>query len=550
MANKLKLSTKDEALREILGNGKSYLVPKFQRDYSWENEQLELLWQDISYMVEQDEDFHYMGYLVIQENKNHHYTIIDGQQRLTTFTLLVLASIKRLKDLGNQEERINLLLENFIGSKDLVNLRTNNKLTLNKNNNYYYKQAVEGQELPQRGKKRTVHLMRKAIDFFHHKLKNSTGEEIGTLLQKISLNLLFTTIYIGDELNAYKVFETLNARGVQLSSSDLLKNYIFSLIDDSDDIPDEKLEDIEEKWEKIGGNIGNKNYTDYILAEWNSRYQLARKNELFKKIRGVITDKKTANDYLDRLVKNSDLYEGLNNNTSEFWKDHPQYIQIKKDLYFLKLFNIRQPCSVLMISFQKYPLDFARILRWIKIISLRYNVICREHTGEQESLYNKICSGITKDFKLPTIKEHLLKLYPTDKTFRQAFADKTMLTSQSNKKARYVLARLAEHGQHINIDETELTVEHILPLNPGEEWSNTFGDNWHLFRQRIGNMALVEKGMNKDLGQRPFPEKRKILLQSTYAINKNIDNYDEWISQTIESRQGKMADIAVNLWKI
>jgi uncharacterized protein with ParB-like and HNH nuclease domain len=146
MGNKLKINTDDLNLRDLLGNGKKYLVPKFQRDYSWGQEQWQDLWEDIEFIHENVDEYHYMGYLVLQEKEDSVFSVIDGQQRFTTFSLIVLAAIQRLKEI-NDEERANLLLRTFIGTEDLTYLTIENKLTLNRNNDYYYNQAVSGQPI-------------------------------------------------------------------------------------------------------------------------------------------------------------------------------------------------------------------------------------------------------------------------------------------------------------------------------------------------------------------------------------------------------------------
>ncbi len=555
---RLQLNTDDETLRDVLGNGKKYYIPKFQRDYSWKNEHWENLWDDMLSLDNGETHYHYMGYLVIQppseeeKEKGGKSKIVDGQQRLTTFSLIILAAIKRLKELENENERIDLFLKNFIGDRDLTHLRVSNKLELNRNNDYYYRRAVEGNDLPKRGKKRTIHLMEKALAYFYEQFKKYTnGEAIGKLIETISEKLLFTTIYIGDELNAYKVFETLNARGVQLSSADLLKNYIFSIVDKNNDLPDDILDEYDQQWEKIAENIGDNDQTGYILSEWNSRHKLVRKTELFKNIKREITTSVLAKEYLDILERKSDIYAALLNHENYFWKDHyDNGREIKNNLYFLKLFNIRQPISLLLAAYNEMPNEFSKILRWIKIFSLRYNVIGRKHTGEQEHLYNQISLLIKDGTTISKIKEKLLEICPTDDEFRQDFCDKSMPTRQSNQKARYLLARLEESSSNTSIDETTLTIEHVLPLKPDSEWIDYFGENWDVFNTRIGNMALVDFKINSQLGQKPFAEKKEILLNTSYNINENIADHAQWESENIASRQKKLANIAINLWKI
>ena len=553
MTSALKLNTKDETLRELLGNGKKYVVPKFQRDYSWEQTHWQDLWEDIEILRENPDDYHYMGYLVLQELAGNamQFKVIDGQQRLTTFSLIVLASIKRLENMGNEEERISELQKNFIGSKDLVYLRVENKLKLNRNNDYDYREAVKGKPIRARGVNKTVRLMADALIYFDSQLVHfNSGQEIGELIEKLANRLLFTTIYIGDELSAYKVFETLNARGVKLSSADLLKNYLFSVIDEDGNTPDEVIDELDEKWGKIGADIGNKNYSDYVLAEWNSRHPRVRQQELFKHIKNKIGNKEPAIQYLDTLKDNSQLYAALLNADDEFWKDHPDYTDIKADIDFLKLFNIRQPVSLLMAAYIHFQDDFQRVLKWIQVFSLRHNVICQKHPGEQETLYSTICVAIASGCNIQQVKQKILDQCPSDTEFKQHFADKNMPTRQSNKKARYLLARIEASYGNTPLDETTLTVEHILPLHPGQHWQDYFGSNWQQFNQRLGNMALVSTRENQELGQGVFNEKKEVLLNNHYQINKNIEAYNEWSEAEIESRQNLLTEQAVRLWRI
>jgi hypothetical protein len=548
MGNKQTINTKDSNLRDLLGNGKKYYVPKFQRDYSWKNEQWQDLWNDIEFICNNDE-YHYMGYLVLQEKDDDStYIIIDGQQRFATFSLIILAAIKRLKEI-NDNERAELLLETFIGTKDLTYLKTENKLKLNRNNDFDYRNAVEGQPIQSRGAKKTIRLMHDALDFFYHKFCSfSQGEDINSLIENIAKKTLFTTIFIGDELSAYKVFETLNARGVKLSSADLLKNYLFSIIDVDKNMPDNLIDELDEKWERIGANISGKNYTDYIFTEWNSRHKRVRQNQLFKSIKDKIITNDIASNYLNELGNNCYLYAALVNPEDIFWKDSGEHNNIKKDLLFLRMFGISQPISLLFASYLTFKKDFHKILKWVKVLSLRYNIICREHTGEQENLYSDICVLISNGCGIDDIKEKLLVLYPDDEKFKLNFSDKTFPTKQSNKKARYLLARLEECESVTSINEAVLTIEHILPENPDDRWVEYFSGDWQKFNQRLGNMTLIDTHSN--MSQESFDKKKQVLFNSIYKTNKNVNKYPEWDEDAINSRQIILAEIACNLWKI
>ena len=224
----------------IISNSRRFFVPKFQRDYSWNNEQWDDLWQDIETMIE-ERDEHYMGYLVLQTKDEKIYYIIDGQQRFTTVLLLIYAAIKCIERLIDQEidvednnRRCESLKSLYIGKEDPVTLDYDNLLTLNRNNNSYFCDYIlKLGDLKARNLTATEKLMRSCFEFYEQKLigKFNSGMEYASFIQTVADGLHFTQIVVNDEMNAFRVFETLNARGVQLSSADLLKNYLFSKVD-------------------------------------------------------------------------------------------------------------------------------------------------------------------------------------------------------------------------------------------------------------------------------------------------------------------------------
>ena len=138
-------NTSNDTFSRLMGNGLRYNVPKYQRDYSWDKEQWSDLWYDVLQMIE-DQDSHYMGYLVLQTNDDKNYQIIDGQQRLTTLCILILAVVDYLKKLpGTEEERkanemrAQNIHTSYIGNLYMLSLTSVNKLVLNRNNDHFYK---------------------------------------------------------------------------------------------------------------------------------------------------------------------------------------------------------------------------------------------------------------------------------------------------------------------------------------------------------------------------------------------------------------------------
>ncbi len=263
----MNFNTANQTFRQLLGNGLSYQVPPFQRDYSWTDDEWDDLWQDILGLFDEEaEPAHYMGYLVLQSADSKRFDIIDGQQRLTTLSVMVLAALSHLQELARlgldadrNQRRRDALQNAYIGYLDPVSLIPRSKLELNRHNNRFYQTyLVPLDTLPQRGLNASEHQLRKAFLWFREKLKahvgqrEDSGERLTAFIDALVDKLFFTVITVTDELNAFKVFETLNARGVRLSSTDLLKNYLFSIIH-SAEFHEAELRALEERWERIVG---------------------------------------------------------------------------------------------------------------------------------------------------------------------------------------------------------------------------------------------------------------------------------------------------------
>lgn len=164
--------------RQLMGNGLSYQVPRYQRDYSWTESEWDDLWQDLIALFSEDaEPAHYLGYVVLQTSNNKDFHIIDGQQRLTTLSLLILSAIKTLLDLPGDEltttqnrQRADQIRQSYIGYVDAVSLSTKCKLQLNRHNNdFYHNKLVPLQQLPQRNLNASEHLLRRAFEWFSKK---------------------------------------------------------------------------------------------------------------------------------------------------------------------------------------------------------------------------------------------------------------------------------------------------------------------------------------------------------------------------------------------
>ncbi|RWX51707.1 hypothetical protein VU01_10942 [Candidatus Electrothrix marina] len=560
----MNFNTANNTFRQLMGNGLLYRVPPFQRDYSWSADEWDDLWQDfLSLHTTEEEPIHYMGYLVLQSSDSKRFDIIDGQQRITTISIILLAAISLLHDLAQAEsindKRAEQLRNSYIGYLDPVTLTAKSKLTLNRHNDRFYQDyLVPLQHLPQRGLNASEHLLRKAFLWFKARLKadlEASGEAIAGFVDQTVDRLFFTVITVTDELNAFKVFETLNARGVRLSATDLLKNYLFSVIS-KEGAHVTELKTLEERWEAIIGLLGSDSFPEFLRVFWNSGHKLVRKTHLFKTIRQAVSDRGQAFALIRDLDRHARIYGALRNPLDTSWERDE-----RNSLQQLQMFNVRQPLSLLLAAFDHFGdtdrNSFKQILRAVTMLSFRYNVICGLPGNELERVYNAIAVQLADGTftSARAVITALQPIYPEDKVFKIAFADKSLRTTSSrNKKVvRYILFELERCCSNISYDpdNSAYTIEHILPEHPEQGW-DTFDDRQHENAvYQLGNMTLLSASANRELGNAPYQEKKTVYAQSEFAITQGISRrYDDWTPAAIASRQIWMASQAVSIWNI
>ncbi|MDW8395082.1 MAG: DUF262 domain-containing HNH endonuclease family protein [Anaerolineae bacterium] len=561
-------STENRTYRQLLGNGLSYRVPPFQRDYSWDEEEWEDLWTDILGTFPEDgEPAHYMGYLVLQTTDNRTFDIVDGQQRLTTLSLIVLAAMRIIKRLVQQnrdaepnERRLNQLRASYVGYLDPVTLESQNKLQLNRNNDYYYRYYLVklADQFPQRGFPASTQAMRRAFEWFERRLQEHVksqpdqGKALAQFIEMMSDRLFFTVVTVSDELNAYKVFETLNARGVRLSATDLLKNYLFSVLARSEQAPCE-LKALEEHWERMVGRFGGEAFPDFLRMHWNSRESLARQSELFRVIRQRVRTRENVFELLRNMDEDIDTYLALTQPEGAAWP-----AEWKTHAQVLRMFSVRQPFPMLMSARRRLSDDaFADLLRCTVILSLRYNVIGSQHTSEQERVYHEVARKLHRQEvrSLAEVLSLLKPIYRGDAPFAGDFAEKSLRTTQSRNAriVRYILAKLEKQlgGIEFDIDSPDYTIEHVLPESPTEGWEAFEDRDLEHFVYRLGNMTILERDLNKEAGNKPYQAKLAIYRKSKLRLTQKLaEDYEEWTPEALNARQRGLAKLAQAVWRI
>ena len=560
-------NTANHTFRQLMANGLSYRVPLFQRDYAWGADEWDDLWHDlVGLFGPQAEPAHYMGYLVLQSADNRVFDIIDGQQRMTTLSLLVLGAVSHLTDLAAPDDpndpqmrRAGQLRDGYVGYLDPVSLIPHSKLTLNRHNDQFYQNyLVPMEQIPQRGLSASEHLLRRGFYWFKDRIREhspDSGESVARFVDVAVDKLFFAVITVTDELNAFKVFETLNARGVRLSATDLLKNHLFSVVSRGE-AREAEVVALENRWESIVGLLGSESFPEFLRFYWNSCNRLVRKSELFKAIRGNVTERGRVFELVRDLDRHARVYSALRRPEDASWTSGE-----RDSLTQLQMFNVRQPLALLLAAFDRFEGDrrgFERLLHAIAVVSFRYNVICGRQSNEQEVVYNRIAVDISSGLitSPQAAVAELRRVYPDDGEFRAAFADKALRTTSSrNKKvARFILFRLERHvseGAVFDFESARYDIEHVLPERPEEGWEQFDDQQREAFTYRLGNLSLLATTPNREAGNKAFAEKRMAYGKSEFSITKALsEEYDTWNVDKIRSRQNWMARQATAIWRI
>jgi len=558
--------TKTLTYREIVGNGKRYIIPRFQRDYAWTEDNWEDLWFDILELRNSNNSqaLHYMGSIVLQETKeDRQFYIIDGQQRLVTISLLILACLKLIRAFPEKEdrEREDLIRNTYLGNKDGISLNYTSKLVLNKNNNDFYTTYLNQLREPfsRNSLNHSEQLLWDSYTYFYQQLEKQDFSKSSKELYKfidtiIGDKILFIQITVADELSAYTVFETLNARRLELTTSDLLKNYLFSLLKSNLDI-----EQAETLWSRITGVIGLKKIPQFLRYYYNAYHPIIREERLFKELRNHIKTDIDVFKLLEELQKHAELYIALGDPDHELWKEQKEIRDLIEELV---LFNTQQQKSLLLAAyflfFESDPKEFIKTLRIIRSIIFRYTIIGGLNPNELEKRYNEGAIAISerKIRRAQDLIEYLKPIYPEDEEFKQFFTTKQFDVTNSRQKKiiRYILICIENQkfNKSYNPFSTDITLEHIMPQNPQNQWGNITSEELMNGVNRLGNITLLESKLNsKDASNNDFNIKKEIYMRSEFGITNTIYNqYNIWGIEEIRQRQKSMAEIASAVWKI
>jgi uncharacterized protein with ParB-like and HNH nuclease domain len=535
-----------------------FKVPAYQRSYAWEIDHVDALLNDIREAINNKEREYFLGSIVVTLGDGGRYEVVDGQQRLTTISL-VIAAIKEIFNKDEDHEVVISVKSDFLANTDRRTKEREPKLILNEVDNEIYQDLIEGFDLvdPKKARrqshKRLVAAAKRCINYLEDICRKSkdSEEELHSWLDYIESSLKIIVVTAPDDSNAFVIFETLNDRGLELAISDLVKNYLFHK-------SGEKLEETKNRWLSMVSTLESASddplIVTYIRHFSMAKYGLIREKELFSLLKTKITSKRNTLKFSTELADTVRIYSALINTDHDYWSEFNN--DVKYSVATLNLLGMTQIRPLLLAVLSKF--DSKKVsITFKKLVSaaVRYQMVGGTGGGTLERVYSETAKAVSEEkIKNPVEVIQAFTNVPSDTAFRSAFS---IASFSKQKIARFYLRELEiavadENSETIpDYDTDRVNLEHVLPSNPEASWGNYFNDEEiRTYQNRLGNLAIMSSKINSGIGNESFENKAKAYKESTFHFTKSIADVAKWTKIAIEERQVKMADVAVKHWSI
>ncbi|EGT5618082.1 DUF262 domain-containing protein [Clostridium perfringens] len=533
-----------------------YYIPDYQREYSWEKDsEVDDFWNDLESVIKENREQHFFGQIVIhnsiEEGKNY---IIDGQQRTST-SVIFLSVLNQLfenlyndfnyKSARNRSEDIRL---KYIGrwSEEENELR----LHLGKIDKEYFMKNIQiGSPIEGKSDLKSHTRIREAYEYFMDKLMKKLDsldniDEKYKVINKYYSKFIevFKVMYVEtDDINeAFIIFETLNARGKDLETADLLKNHLFR-------VSGKSIEQVKNDWQIMIDNLDRIDATKYIRHYWNSREEFVREKDLYKRIREKIKTPKKCEELIENLLELSEVYRALINANDETYFVNSELNSTLSNLKTIKASSF-YPIILSMKNMKFSEEEIGRVAKAIESLVVRNCVIAGKVANKYEVIFAKIAHGIyEKEYtEIKEIIDIIKNNTINDEEFLSSF---NAFNSKSKPVIRFILKNInnfIDKETEIINDNKKVHIEHIMPIEKGE-WK--ISDELHQeYLWRLGNLTLLGKEYNRINSNKEFDEKKEMYNKSSILISKDITNYSKWDIDEIKNRQERLAVIALKIW--
>lgn len=551
---------------QLLREGSTYIVPPYQRNYAWEEDQYGVFWFDISNTFAVKRPEYFLGSIVINNAQAPNLFVIDGQQRLITTTVLVSALRNHLKaegltDLAATVERDFLLaraVERGLPSPGMV---------LNKSDKTFYdtyivhnRPAAEIYRLAEDDSlSPSNRLLAECFRFMHRRLAELRSGGAWTLeqltlaiMESLSTRVFVIRIDVKDDYDAFLLFETLNDRGLELSEADLLKNRLFAVSAD-------RVHEVQANWDLMEHNLGPERLIKFVRHHWFSARGQVSERGLYADIKAGATSPDAALAYTDALCEASDLYAALTNPHHTIWGTFPNEQQpaLRELVDTIEILRPEQLFIVLLAALEVDRRNFLDLARMLVTFTFRYNTVCSLSPSNILQPFINAARHIRESGRVDTAElfaRFLAGLYPDDSQFHSAFARKVI---RVNSQARYILAKINDYltanpSLRTQIDPFSTDLEHILPKRHNRSWETSrrdFPGGADKYVYRLGNMTLIAAKLNRDLGNANFAAKKRVYTLDRLEITRKVLDAEKWTHEEIKNRQNWLASLACKIWR-
>lgn len=551
----------------VQGKAQQFQVPLYQRTYSWTEKQLRQLWSDIleqAELIERGEqaNTHFLGSVVLAPSPQNDATfsrwlVVDGQQRLTTLSLALAAIRDHVKDAEpRQAERID---EQYLINKWQTGI-DHFRLLPTQADRTQFAAHIRGPLTEQVGSSVAT-----AYSFFRRKLVEaadpSAPQDVFRIEQAITsrLTLVAVTAQHGD--NVHRIFESLNNTGLKLSQADLLRNYLFMKLTTrgehvyetywlplQDSLSNEELEQL--MWLQLVLDGDDRVRRQDLYAAQQQRFERDEASE------------EEIEDYIRELYGRVAVFRRLL---------HPEEepdAAVRAHLLRLNAWQAQVTYPALMLLLDRRArgdldsTDTARAMSYIESFLVR-RMICRVPTNNLNRIFQSVPGQLPLDVPVADGLHQLLssenRFWPDDRELREKIQKAPFYQFGRSQQRKVVLQRLEESYEHpepVDFAAAQLTIEHVMPQSPGDEWlemleeeaadGESAKDLHSRLQHTLGNLTLT--AVNSELSNHPFERKQGLLHGSHLEMNRRIAATERWGAKEILARADELADRAISLW--
>lgn len=567
------VKTMDAPIRNYLPSLNA-TIPNFQRSYEWGNDQIEDFLEDL-YSEVQNKHGKGTGYffgpiITTEETESGKKQIIDGQQRLTTTTifLAVIRDFMATFENNDAQEIKYMIIHELIGdgsefykfkltqTGDIANYFEKNIQNYQEIDKLEPKKVYVGKAAKGKGKiNNLIRAYNQILESLNEQITYIDDEVKKVEKLKSIFNVFINRFFVVEisssyRTEAFQIFQTINARGIDLSAADLIKSDFFGNSGENTEI-------IVSSWDNIQKTLGNLDLTDFIRYVWNSKYPFVTKRSLYKVVSKKITDAEKVKEFTEMLGKLAAGYTEMNgDNDEKFLTDSDVAMKIRNTLEESNElgFKIYAPIYLALLNSDFSEENIYNVMKVVSRVLIR-NKILSQGTNWLEKLLSFLAGEITNSTKTEEeTTQYILgrikgKTPSTDKT-RQVLLGYDF--SSDLKLVRFILRAIENNKDgeksFVSTDNKKVHIEHIMPQQPIELDSWGVDQNLHeKYVWKLGNLTLWFGKSNSGAGNCEFNKKKAIYEKSDLGITREIVNYPGWNPDNIDERTQKIIDEFLSL---